>query len=321
MAAAVRCGFIGLGSMGGRMAANTAKKFGVVGGPTAAHCLLVHDLNEEAAKAVAAANPVTTSVASSQAEIASRCSSVLLCLPDGAIVRNVVRSIAPHVAPGTVVVDCSTTGPEVAQEAAAVLAETGAHFLDAPVTGTPARASSATLTVMVGGDAQHLAEVRPILETFGSRVLHMGAIGSGQVTKAMNNCLYNVSVAAMAEMLPLAQRAGISLEPFVEAVSSGTGQSFGFQQWAPKVLERDFGCGPGSSGFPMGQAFKDLETLAALADREQVALPPVVAAARSTYERALAMGLHSEHKGAMVKVWEKELDVECRNRAGARCRV
>lgn len=113
-------------------------------------------------------------------------------------------------------------------------------FLDAPVTGAPARAARAALTVMAGGDEARLEEARPLLATFAERVLHMGAVGNGQIAKAMNNCLYNVSCAAMAEMLPLAQRAGLPLEAFVEVVCTGTGQSFGFEQWAPLVLRREF---------------------------------------------------------------------------------
>eukprot|EP00931_Biecheleriopsis_adriatica_P071568 TRINITY_DN45444_c0_g1_i1.p1 TRINITY_DN45444_c0_g1~~TRINITY_DN45444_c0_g1_i1.p1 ORF type:complete len:185 (+),score=38.37 TRINITY_DN45444_c0_g1_i1:32-556(+) len=162
---------------------------------------------------------------------------------------------------------------------------------------------------MVGGCEERLEEVRPILETFASRVLYMGESGNGQLAKAMNNCLYNVSCAATAEMLPFAARAGLPLQAFVEAVSTGTGQSFGFQQWAPLILQREFEAP--KHGFPMGSAFKDLETLSGEAAKLGLETPPVVAAARATYERALSLGLAKEHKGAMVKVWERDMGVVC----------
>ncbi|CAE7222472.1 Hgd, partial [Symbiodinium necroappetens] len=148
---------------------------------------------------------------------------------------------------------------------------------------------------MVGGSEKHLEAARPFLGTFATKILHMGEVGNGQLAKALNNCLYNVSCAAMAEMLPFALRAGLPMPAFVDAVTSGTGQSFGFNQWAPLVLQREFEAP--KHGFPMGAAFKDLETLVAAASAQGLPVPPVVAATLATYQRALAMGLGEEHKG------------------------
>lgn len=216
--------------------------------------------------------------------------------------------MSPLMEGGSLVVDCSTTGPEVSQDVARELRSRSVDFLDAPVTGGPVRAASGTLTSMVGGDEASFKRATPILQSFSSKVLYMGTTGNGQLAKALNNCLYNVSVAAMAEMLPLASRAGLSLESFVEVVTTGTGQSFGFNQWAPHVLRREF---EAHHGYPMDAAFKDFETLAAVVKCLGVEAPPVARAARSTYERALAMGLGGQHKGAMVKVWEEHLGLEC----------
>ena len=110
------------------------------------------------------------------------------------------------------------TRPEVSQDVARELRSRSVDFLDAPVTGGPVRAASGTLTSMVGGDEASFKRATPILQSFSSKVLYMGTTGNGQLAKALNNCLYNVSVAAMAEMLPLASRAGLSLESFVEVV-------------------------------------------------------------------------------------------------------
>eukprot|EP00446_Apocalathium_sp_SHHI-4_P062514 CAMPEP_0177417392 /NCGR_PEP_ID=MMETSP0368-20130122/68620_1 /TAXON_ID=447022 ORGANISM="Scrippsiella hangoei-like, Strain SHHI-4" /NCGR_SAMPLE_ID=MMETSP0368 /ASSEMBLY_ACC=CAM_ASM_000363 /LENGTH=282 /DNA_ID=CAMNT_0018886959 /DNA_START=8 /DNA_END=853 /DNA_ORIENTATION=- len=280
-----------------------AARFGA--GALASHRALLHDIRPGVAAALAARHPQTASVATSLQQLARESDIVLFSLPHGQAVQSCVAAIVDHLREGSLVVDTSTTGPEVARAAAAALAARGVCFLDAPVTGAPARAAAGTLTVMAGGDEARLVEVRPVLGTFAELVVHMGAVGNGQIAKAMNNCLYNVGCAAMAEMLPLAKRAGLPLDAFSEVVSTGTGQSFAFNQWAPHVLRREFEAP--KFGYPMGEAFKDLETLGAVADELGVELPPVVTAARGTYRRALEMGLQDEHKGAMVKVWEREL--------------
>lgn len=318
-----------MGSMGGPMASNTAARFG--SGALVAHRLLLMDLRAGVADELAARYPRNVSAAASLEELAGVCDLIVLSLPDGQVVQETVAALAKHLEESKqmhrlpLVVDTSTTSPEVAREAAAKLDALAGKasgidglrggFLDAPVTGTPSRARTGTLTAMVGGEGRQVAQASLVLETFAERVLHMGAVGNGQIAKAMNNCLYNVSCAAMAEMLPLAARAGLPLETFVEAVSMGTGQSFGFGQWAPRVLSREFEAP--AHGYPMGSAFKDLETLAAVASEHGLQTPPVVAAARGTYERALAMGLRQEHKGAMVKVFERELGVVCRPGIGS----
>eukprot|EP00408_Alexandrium_pacificum_P007852 CAMPEP_0171217744 /NCGR_PEP_ID=MMETSP0790-20130122/32846_1 /TAXON_ID=2925 /ORGANISM="Alexandrium catenella, Strain OF101" /LENGTH=347 /DNA_ID=CAMNT_0011683549 /DNA_START=6 /DNA_END=1049 /DNA_ORIENTATION=- len=325
-------GFMGLGSMGGKMAANLAKRIcaasaasagGSDAGGLVGRRLWLHDVRLSAADAVlaatgeGAARHVSTAAVPSDLALACRRGVVLLCLPGRREVIETVSLLAPHLSAEALVVDCSTCGPEAARSAAEALCSgPGAGFLDAPVTGAPARAASGTLTVMVGGDREHLGRARPLLETFASKVLHVGdAPGNGQLAKALNNCLYNISVAAMAEMLPLAKRTGLDLEPLLEVVSSGTGQSFGFDQWADKAMQREFEAP--RHGYPMGAAFKDFESLEAAAAASGLAeLPPVLAAARGTYQRALDMGLSNEHKGAMIKVWEEELGVSCARSEG-----
>eukprot|EP00434_Breviolum_minutum_P015097 symbB.v1.2.013310.t1/scaffold938.1/size150240/3 len=304
--AAARCiGFVGLGNMGSGMAANLVMRTGRSINKEKPRFLLF-DTCPEAAERVAAQNPKSTQLASSLDAVASECGLILLCLPDGAAVKHSIKAMVSKLPPGSLVVDNSTTSPETAREVSMLLAQQNVGFLDAPVTGAPQRAANGTLTVMVGGCEQRLKEARPVLETFASKILHMGASGNGQLAKALNNCLYNVSCAATAEMLSFAARAQLPLEEFVEVVSSGTGQSFGFNQWAPRILDREFEAP--KYGFPMGAAFKDFETLQGAFTNEGLELPPVLTAALRTYQEALALpGLAEEHKGAMVKVWEKKM--------------
>ena len=216
-------------------------------------------MRREPVALLAARFPGTASAASSLEALARESAVVVLSLPHGAAVRGATAAMALHLRAGSLVLDTSTTAPEEARDVAASLAERGVGFLDAPVTGAPQRAADGTLTAMVGGsDGRLLAASTPLLETFATRVLHMGALGNGQLAKALNNCLYNVNYAAMAEMLPFARPAGLPLEAFTAAVSSGTGASFGFSHWAPQVLRREFG---GELGFPMKSAFKDRKPL------------------------------------------------------------
>ena len=134
----------------------------------------------------------------------------------------------------------------------------------------------------------------------------MGPHGQGQLTKAVNNCLYDISCAAMAEILPFATKAGMDVQALTEVVTKGCGQSFGFDKFAPLVPRRAFAAP--AHGYPMGAAYKDLQNLAAEARACGVSLP-VFEAAKGTYEAALDRGLQHECKGAMVKVFEERMGV------------
>ena len=301
--AAAKVGFIGLGSMGRRMAANLAR---------AGEELLVFDIDAAAREAAAAPG---VAPAENVASVGRGCNRVLLSLPDGAAVEEVLfgaGGLAGALAPGAVVVDCSTCHPDHARALEARLRERGVRLLDAPVTGLEDRAAAGTLTVMVGGDEAAFEEVRPLLERIGSLVVHMGAPGQGQLTKMANNVLYNISVAAMAEMLPLAARLGLDPDKLRRVVATGSGQSFGFDYFAERVLEGRF-----DEGYPMGAAFKDMVTLMERAN-EQRAPMPVASGAMQTYRQALAEGRGDEAKGAMIKVWERVMGVRVRRQGGTR---
>ena len=293
----MRCGFVGLGTMGGPMALNVQAR---LGSPP----LVVWDTRRDALGPAVAAG---CRAAASMADLAASCDVIVLCLPDSARVESVLfdapDALERHLPPDALVIDCSTTHPDTARKAAARLR---CGFVDAPVTGERAKAEQGTLTAMAGGSTACVHAARPVLECFAREVVHVGGHGHGQTAKALNNCLYNVSVAAMAEVLPLAQRLGLDVEALCRVVCAGTGQSFGFNKFAPLVRARAFDAP--RHGYPMGAAFKDMLVLRDAAESVGVGLD-VVDAARRTYEAALAAGLGAEHKGAMVKVWEERLGV------------
>lgn len=292
-----KVGFIGLGSMGRRMAANVCGGF-----PTSVFDLREDAVAELAARGAEAADNVT--------DIAGTCNRILLSLPDADAVGEVVfgeGGLFASLEEGDIVVDCGTTHPEYTRAAARGFAGRGAFFLDAPVTGMETRAEAGTLTVMVGGDEGAFAAVLPVLERIGSLVLHMGESGNGQLAKMTNNVLYNISCAAMAEMLPFAVRLGLDPEKMRRVVGTGSGQSFGFDYFSERALRGVF-----DEGYPMGAAFKDMKTVMENADALQVPLP-VASAAMQTYKTALARGFGEESKGAMIKVWEQVMGVEVRS--------
>ena len=292
-----KVGFIGLGSMGRRMAANVARQ---------GFELVAYDIDADAR--AAAAGPGVT-MAENVTTVGRDCNHVILSLPDGEIVTRVLfgdPGLATALPDQAIVVDCSTTHPETARELAARLQALHVRFLDAPVTGMEAGAADGTLSIMVGGDPSAFDEVESLLGAMGSLVVHMGASGNGQLMKMTNNVLYDISVAAMAEMLPLAARLGLDPDKVRRIVSSGSGQSFGFDYFAERVLEGRF-----DEGYPMAGAFKDMIAILDCAN-EQKAPMPVTSAAMQTYRQALAEGYGDEAKGAMIKVWERVLGIQVR---------
>jgi len=261
-------------------------------------------------------------VAADLRQLAEQCSCIIFCLPNAEACQQVLfgsergGGLVVHLKPGHLVIDCGTSHPLWTQETERRLKEKDITFLDAPISGMVAKAEAGTLTIMVGGDKRAFDEVEPVLKMMGKEVEYLGASGNGQLTKMLNNVLFNVSVAAMAEVLPVATRLGLDPRQFCNVVSKGSGQSFGFDAFANLVLGRNFE--PGRGGYPLEAAFKDMQAFEELMHNrlDRTELTPVVGGAMKTYMEALASGLGMEHKGAMVKVWEAQLDVEVRQPGG-----
>lgn len=236
---------------------------------------------------------------------------VFLYLPNSEAVESFLHSHLSHLPRGSIVVDTSTTTPETAVLCASTLEMQDVHFLDSPVTGEEARAREGTLTFIASGRKAVFDCVAPLLGYMGSRLVFMGEEnGKAQLAKALNNALYNISVAATAEVLTVARESGLSAEAFVEAVSSGSGSSFGFQKVAPLCLAGQFRAP--EHGYALGKAAKDMEVAraaqAALTRNGAQLRLPVLEGCAETYEQALQMGLGDQAKGAMIKVYGRNLD-------------
>jgi 3-hydroxyisobutyrate dehydrogenase-like beta-hydroxyacid dehydrogenase len=296
----MKIGFIGLGQMGKPMALNIVNKSGAE--------VAVHSIDQASYDEFRKAGARTVANAHELADA----ELIVLSLPNGDVVRDVLLGsggLLDHLKSGQTVVDTSTIGHAVTLEIAEALAARGIDFIDAPVSGMEARAVEGTLTVMCGGDRAVYERVEPTLRCFGNNLLYMGPAGSGQLTKLINQLLFDINCAALAEILPMAVKMGLEPKKVGEVINSGTGRSYASEFFVPRILENSF-----SSGYPLKHAYKDLVSAAELGARRCIPMP-VLAAATATYQLALLEGHGALDKGAMVLPFEKRLGVRFRTAA------
>ncbi len=294
-----KVGFIGLGEMGKWMAMNVAK---------AGFSLTVFDIRPEPVRELIGKG---AAAGEHPADVAKKSEYVMMSLPDTGVVESVLfgeKGLVNGLSPGAVVVDLSTIHYLATLRIEDALRAKGVIFIDAPVSGMEARAKEGTLTVMGGGDPKAFEKIRPILDAIGNSIVYMGKVGNGQLTKLVNQLLFNISAAAMAEILPMAVKLGLDPEAVCRVVTTGTGRTFALEFFTPHILENNF-----KPGYPLASAYKDMESAAEISSQKKIPLP-VFGAAMQTYQMALVQGLGNENKGAMIKVWEKVLGIEVRKR-------
>ncbi|MDI6725914.1 MAG: NAD(P)-binding domain-containing protein [Smithellaceae bacterium] len=296
-----KIGFIGLGTMGKWMALNMLK---------AGFSLRVYDINPEPVRFLVAQGALS---AESAADVAARVDWLFLSLPDTALVEKVIfgeKGVLAGAAPGLVLVDFSTIGYMPALEVHRRLKERGILFADAPVSGMEERAKEAKLTVMFGGEEHLFETLRPALEAIGNQIVHMGEAGSGQLTKLINQLLFNISCAGLAEVLPMAVKVGLDPEKVAQVVTTGTGRSFAAEFFIPLALENRF-----DEGYPVKSAYKDLISAAEISAKLSIPLP-VVNATMVTFQMAIAAGFGDLSKGGLIRFFEQMLGAEFRKRPG-----
>lgn len=215
-------GFIGLGNMGGGMAANLAK---------AGHRVIAFDLSGEA---LARAGAAGCTPVSDPAQAVSDADVVVTMLPAGKHVASVYNETVFGAAkPGTLLIDCSTIDVDTARAVAAAAKERGLEAVDAPVSGGIAAANGGTLTFMVGGSADGFARAEPVLADMGKAVIHAGDNGAGQAAKICNNMLLGATMAATCETFALAKKLGLDLQTFYDISSKASGQSWSMTSYCP----------------------------------------------------------------------------------------
>lgn len=293
----MKIGFAGLGSMGRPMALNLLKS----GSELLVYARRPELLKEFQERGAAASGDIS---ALAEADI------LFFCLPDSDALKEVLcgeNGLGDSLRAGQIVVDFGTSKYNDTMEIARFLAEKQVHFLDAPISGMAARAADGTLTVMCGGEKAVFETVEPFFACVGNKTLYMGGVGTGQMTKLINQLLFDINVAALAEMLPLAAKMGLDPKDVGQVVNSGTGRSYASEFFISRILENNF-----TEGYSLKNAYKDLVSAAELSSKMCIPLP-VLHAATTTYQMALLEGHGDQNKGAMICVFERLLGVSYRN--------
>jgi 3-hydroxyisobutyrate dehydrogenase len=275
-----RIGFIGLGNMGGGMAANLAK---------AGHDVRAFDLSADALARAKAAGCLPVADARAAADGAE---AVVTMLPAGTHVAQVYADgLFDGVAPGAVLIDCSTIDVDTARQVAEAATARGLHAVDAPVSGGIAAATAGALTFMVGGSDAAFAKAQPFLGDMGKAVIHAGANGAGQAAKMCNNMLLGASMIATCEAFALADKLGLDAQTFYDISSVSSGQCWSMTSYCPVA-----GVGPESpadrgfqGGFAAALMLKDLR-LAMQAASGAGADTPMGARAAELYARFVEDG-------------------------------
>jgi 3-hydroxyisobutyrate dehydrogenase len=221
----VTVGVVGLGNMGGRIARRL-----VDGGED----VIGFDLD------AARAGEAGARAAESVAEVAEAADVILLSLPDSRAIEAVISELEAHLRAGQVVVDLSTAAPGSTVAIHDRLAARDVAYVDAGISGGAAAAEAGTLTIMAGGDAAALDGVRPVLAHVAAHVHHMGASGNGHVAKLINNFLNAISLAATAEAMVAARKAGLDLRQLLEVINASSGVNFATLNRFPRIVEGDY---------------------------------------------------------------------------------
>jgi len=238
----MKAGMIGLGAMGIGMAKNIAKAGYLTG-----------VYNRTTAKAQNLAENLGVIAFDQPEELAANVDVVLICVSADQDVLAMVEEIALTIKPGSIVVDMSTVSSDTAKQAAAMLAEKQAAFLDAPVSGGVEGAKNGTLAMMVGGAAETLEQARPVLEAMTGRIMHMGPTGSGQAAKAVNQIMAAGINQAVTEALAFAQAQDLPMDKVIEVISGGAAGNWFLQHRGATMTQGVF-----APGFKLALHHKDL---------------------------------------------------------------
>jgi 2-hydroxy-3-oxopropionate reductase len=285
-----RIGFIGLGIMGSPMSQHLLK---------AGYALTVLDRVTESQKQVIAAG---AQAGASPKNVAEQSEIVITMLPDSPDVEEVVlgkNGVLEGLRPGNLFIDMSTILPSVARRVTDAVRKKGADGLDAPVSGGQVGAQNATLSIMVGGSVTAFARAKPIFEKMGKNIVHVGEAGAGQVTKAANQVVVAVTIAAVSEALLLAAKAGVDPAKVREALLGGFAQSRILDLHGNRMLQRNF-----QPGFKMKLHRKDMAIVLNTARELGLALP-TSAGVTELMNAAIGNGGAELDHSALVTMLEK----------------
>ena len=281
----MKAGMIGLGAMGLGMARNVAK---------AGFLSAVYNRTE--AKARALADELKVIAYNDPAQLAAAVDIILICVSSDQDVLDMVNLIAEGAKPGSVVVDMSTVSSETAKRAAVLLAEKDVTFLDAPVSGGVEGAKKGALSMMVGGDADALEKIRPLLTAMSARIMHMGPTGSGQTTKAVNQIMAAGINQAVTEALAFGQAHGLSMDKVIEVIAGGAAGNWFLDHRGLTMTQGRF-----APGFKLALHHKDLRICQQMAEQIGAAIP-LTDSTVAYYEKLMAEGFSDEDISALYRL-------------------
>mgnify|MGYP000874509505 CR=1 FL=1 len=278
-------GFIGLGAMGKPMALNLRTK---------GHDVVVHNRSAAAEKALLEKG---ARVATTPAAVAAECRVIVTMLPDAPDVAAVLggdHGVLSTLQPGTIVVDSSTIAPKAAMQFAKDVAARGGQYLDAPVSGGEIGAIDGTLTFMIGGDADAVAAVKPVLSAMGKeeRIVHVGASGAGQICKACNQLVIGGTMAAVAEAIALARKAGVDGAKVRQALMGGFAASRVLEVHGERMLTGNY-----KPGFKARLYKKDLRVVGETLAEHGVAAPVTALVTQLVHAQLAAGGNEDDYSG------------------------
>jgi 3-hydroxyisobutyrate dehydrogenase len=255
----MKVAFIGMGTMGAPMATNILK---------AGHAVTVHNRTREKEEPVAAQG---ANRAASPAEAAAEAEVIITCLSDTPDVEAVILGEAGVIngaQPGAIVVDMSTISPTATQQMSEALSAKGIAMIDAPVSGGSEGAQKGTLSIMIGGQEADVQKVRPVFEAMGTTITHIGSVGAGQLTKAINQIIVAGTYWSVAEGLALGLKADLDMAKVVQAVAGGAAGSWALSNRSSNMINNDY-----PLGFRVKLHRKDLNIALNVARELGVTLP------------------------------------------------
>jgi 3-hydroxyisobutyrate dehydrogenase-like beta-hydroxyacid dehydrogenase len=293
-------GFVGLGVMGSRMLRHL-----VNGG----HQAIIHDI--DTARATKISTESGARVAASPRELAHASDAVITMLPNGEIVRAVTfgkDGLAEDFKPGALLLDCSSAEPWITRDTADRLAQQNVEMVDAPVSGAEEGARTATLVFMCGGSDSAVARARPLLETMGKHVFHVGPLGAGHTMRAINNVTTALSFLCTAEALLIGKSYGLNAKAMLDVMNVSTGYSFATQnRFLLDVITRKF-----EDQFRLDLMLKDMGIAEQLASAH--ALPvPMTKLGRARWQKAVETLGAGAVTTEIVRFVEQEMGVELKD--------
>lgn len=282
---AIQAGFIGLGAMGQHMTRNLA-----------AQGLLAGVWNRSSATAETLAQELGVVSAPDPATLAASVDALMLCVSADSDVRGIVEQLLPGLRPGALVIDHSTVSRETELELSAKVAAAGGSYLDAPVSGGVEGARLGTLSIMAGGRAEDLERARPLLQAISARIVHMGEVGSGQATKAVNQIMCAGINQAVTEALAFAQAQELEMNKVIEAVAGGAAGNWFLDKRGLTMTQGSY-----APGFKLALHHKDLNICLAMAERAGMELP-VTRMTLHDYAELMRQGHGEEDISALYRI-------------------